>query len=494
MNASLATAKIETPFPKQIAVRQIDRPHIVMVVARGEAVRNFLYSDTLRVLGETARVTLLSVIEDEAVNERFRPYVEQIVPLRAYTENQLVSGFRHLLHMAHFRWLWSEAVKKHHWPLHDARARTIPDKIKRMALKGVVRAIANRPMLEGLTGVDRLLSWHLRPTDDFLNLFKTLKPDLVLNCSHIHGPLGDLPLRIAHRMGIPTAAFIFSWDNLTSRSRIFVPYDYYMVWNDRMREHLLRLYPAIQPDHVFVTGTPQFDFHFKREFWLTREELCQRVGLDPRRPYVLYTTGVADHFPEEHRTVELVIRLLNDIDLNPGPQLLVRTYIKGTSPEMKALASLNLPGVVFPPVLWEKESLMPLYEDLFIYTNLLRHASMGINAASTVSLELMMHDKPVINLGFDPPGSNLPDYSHFATHIELDHYLPVAQSGGVMVARSVEDMRTMLVRGLAQPRDDSEKRCRFIRSMFGETLDGESGRRVAERLVEIGKQNRHSAT
>jgi hypothetical protein len=114
---------------------------------------------------------------------------------------------------------------------------------------------------------------------------------------------------------------------------------------------------------------------------------------------------------------------------------------------------------------------------------------MGINAASTVSLELMMHDKPVINLGFDPPGSNLPDYSNFSTHIELDHYRPVAQSGGVMVARSVEDMRSMLIRGLTQPQADSEKRRCFIDEMFDRRLDGRAGQCIAETLICLAKQN-----
>ncbi len=63
-------------------------------------------------------------------------------------------------------------------------------------------------------------------------------------------------------MGIPTAGFIFSWDNLTSRSRIFVPYDDYLVWTDRVRD-LLRLYREVPPTRIYVTGTPQFDFHFK---------------------------------------------------------------------------------------------------------------------------------------------------------------------------------------------------------------------------------------
>ncbi len=460
------------------------RPHVVLIVPRGEAVRNFLYSDTLPTLSAQARVTLLSVVDDASFRERFEPLVEEIIPLQQHAENRWVTRFRYLVHTAHYRWLWSE-VAKNLWEWRDAEARTPAAKMKRGLWKALVYTLANRPTLEALTAAEQRLTWALRPNDDLVELFKAIRPDFVFNGSHIHGEAGELPLKVAHRLGIPTAGFIFSWDNLTSRSRIFPPYDYYLVWNEQMRRQLLDLYPRIAPEHVVVTGTPQFDFHFKPAFWLSREELSRRIGIDPERPFVLYTTGVAQHFPEEHRTVEGVARLLQTLDVQPKPQLVVRTYVKDTSPEMHALAARSLPDVVFPPVLWDEAWFTPRYEDLAIYTSLLRHASLGINAASTVSLELMMHDKPVINLAFDPPGSNLPHHFRYVRHIEFDHYRPVAESGGVMVARSEADMAAMLHQGLTRPEADRDNRARFIRDMFGDTLDGGAGRRVAKTLVSL---------
>ncbi|MCZ7545722.1 MAG: hypothetical protein M5R40_20375 [Anaerolineae bacterium] len=163
----------------------------------------------------------------------------------------------------------------------------------------------------------------------------------------------------------------------------------------------------------------------------------------------------------------------------------MRTYIKGISPEMGALSERNLPDVVFPPMLWDPEWLMPHEDDLTLYTNLLRHASLGINAASTVSLELLMHDKPVINLDFDPPGSNLPSALGYHRHIIFDHYHPVAESGAVMVARSPDDMRATLQRGLSMPEADSSVRRQFIQDLFDQRLDGCAGQRVAEGLLDL---------
>lgn len=459
-----------------------DKPHIVMIVPRGEAVRNFLYSDTLQILHDQARITLLSVVDDERFMTRFRPLVDEIIPLKEIRERRLVSEFRHLLHEAHFRWLWSK-VAQNVWELRAYMARSSAQKLRWAATRAGIRLLANRPTLEILTELERYLSWRLRPGDDFVALFRRLQPDLVFNCSHIHGPAGELPAKIAYYLGIPTAGFIFSWDNLTSRSRIFVPYNYYFVWHKRMKQQLLNIYPRIAPEHVFVTGTPQFDFHFKPEYLLTREALAQQIGIDSTRPFIFYTTGINKHFPEEHRHVAFIADFL--AQEFPDVQLVVRTYVKGTSAEMKTLAAEERANVVFPQVQWDDKWFMPAFEDLAVYTGCLRHAAMGINAASTVSLELMMFDKPVMNIGFDPPGSHITPAYRWRRHIEFDHYQPVADSGAVMVAWSTEDIKQFIRQGLTQPNAAQSMRRDFLSTIFGRSLDGYSGNRVAECLLKL---------
>jgi hypothetical protein len=311
----------------------------------------------------------------------------------------------------------------------------------------------------------------------------------VYNASHIHGVnSGGLAIHVAKAMSIPTVGFLFSWDNLTSRSRIFEPYDYFFVWHEPMRRQLLGQYPFLKPENVIVTGTPQFDFHFKPQFWLSREALGRRLGFDPARPFVLYTTAVGPFFPEEYRTVQRVIQQLQEIDLPQKPQLLVRIYPKAPDAKMLELAQQPIPDVIFPPMLWDLQWFTPSFDDQPNYTGLLRECALGINAASTVSLELMMHDKPVINLGFDPPGSHLPRALRFSKHITFDHYKPVAESGGVMVAWSPEEMGDYLQQGLTCPEAQSARRRHFIQDTFGNTLDGCAGQRVAERLLELSYQ------
>jgi glycosyltransferase involved in cell wall biosynthesis len=460
-----------------------------MVIARGEAIRNFVFSDTLRVLSQHARVTLLSIIEHGEMMAQAQPYAERILPLKSYKPRAFIPLFHDVINTAHYRWMWTEAAK-YYWGKHNKRVKNNRrEAFKLFWVRFFSTFFMNRPMLRLGAEIDRWLQWHLRPTRELDALFTELKPDLVFNCSHIHGPQADFPLRVANGLGFKTAAFLFSWDNLTSRGRIMVPYDYFLVWTEGIKQNLIKIYPQIESEQVTVTGTPQFDFHFDPRFHLTREDLCKKVGLDPARRFILYTTGMNPDFSEEHRTVQAVIDFLQTLPHAERPQLLVRTYIKGNSPEMLALGESvrENPDVIFPPILWDKQWVMPLHEDLYVYTNLLRHCDMGINGASTVTLELMMMGKPVINLAFEPPDSNLPHYIRFSRHIDYEHYRPVAASGGAMIARSLDDLKAMILRGLSQPEADLPAQKKFLQGFFDDTLDGKAGERVAHELIRLAK-------
>jgi hypothetical protein len=464
------------------------KKRIVLVIPRGEAIRNFVYSDTLGHLCQQASVTLLSVV-NQADLASSPAAIDEFVPLEDYRPHWTVSYLRGWIDMAHFRYL-NTAVAKEIWERAVAEESTSAGKASKLLLKSLARPLANDPGLRALTSLEHKLHRALRPTEQFHDLFRRIQPDLVFNTSHIHGPAAEEPMRAARDLGIPTAGFIFSWDNLYGRGRIITPYDDYLVWHEFMRDELRRFYPTVHPSQIHVTGTPQFDFHFHSKYWLDREQLCRRIGLDPARPFLLYSTGVARHMPEEHQHVETLIRLLGEMPEERRPQLVVRTYIKGTSREMMAIAERKIPGVFFPPILWEEKWYTPAHEDLFLYTSLLRHCAMGINVASTVSLELLMNDKPVINIGFDPPGSRLGKYTNFPRFYRFDHYRPVAESGAVMLPRSVEDLREALRRGLEEPAADSPKREQFLRRMFGDTLDGQSGVRVAATLMKLAGARR----
>ena len=126
---------------------------------------------------------------------------------------------------------------------------------------------------------------------------------------------------------------------------------------------------------------------------------------------------------------------------------------------------------------------MPLKEDLYIYTNLLRYSSLGINTASTTTLELMMFQKPTINIGFEPPGANLPSWSLFARHVSYEHFIPVIKGKGTMVAKSMNHLISLVEESLEHPKRREQYQKRFLNGMFGDSLDDKSSIRIVDAIL-----------
>jgi len=463
----------------------VNKKHIVVIVARGEAVRNFIFTDFLKSLSNKYKITLLTQINHLDVIKAAKPHVNTIIPLHEYKENRWVILFREILHTAHYRWIWTEAVK-YYWGRHNQRVKgNIHEWVRLKIWRIISYLFANHFMLAVGTHIERWLSIHFRPTYDFDLLFKRLNPDLVFNCSHIHGVSADLPIRVANHHNIPTSVFLFSWDNLSSRGRIFPNYNKYFVWTKDIKKHLLNLYKGeIQSYQVSVSGTPQFDFHFDPQYKWKKSRLYKELGLDINRPFILYTTGMASDFPNEDRIVDDLIQYIKNHSSNPKPQLVIRTYIKGTSDEMLDLGYKyeHDKDIFFPPVLWDSQWTMPLKEDVGLYTNILRYASMGINTASTVSLELMIFGKPAINIGFEPPGCSLPHWSRFSRHVDYEHYRPIVKGEGVMVAKSISELFNLIDKcsfGSINIQDHQKK---FLQDMFGKTYDSLSSQKITSLL------------
>jgi hypothetical protein len=458
----------------------------VVVIPRGEVIRNFIHSGALDAVKEKAAVSLISVSFDDEMDRGLTEKFGDVHPLNEYPERWLVRFEREILETAHNRWVWSPASRSR-VRLHDAAAVTTRQRLIRAAKKVVSRPLANRVGLSALSKIERFSSHFLKTTDEYLKLMKELKPSLVFNGSHVHSRVATQAVQAAQWLKIPTATFIFSWDNLTSQGRIMLPYDYFLVWNEHLKTQLLEMYNQIRPERVFVTGTPQFDFHFRSEFYQSHEEFCAEVGADPKRPIVFYTTGMANHMPGEPELVEEIADILSETGGTNPPQLLVRVYPKDLTGRFGPLKK-NRPDILFQKTVWGKSWLTPKYEDSFALINALRHCALGINIASTVSLELCMFDKPVINVGYNPP--NVPVKDHrFADFYEFDHYRPLVSSGAVEVALNPRQMRDMINKSLSHPMHRKNERRELIDKMFGETLDGKSAQRVAHALLKIVEHN-----
>ena len=95
---------------------------VIIVIARVEAVRNFVFTKFLKILSNKAEITLLTSVLHPQLIESSKNHIKQIIELNKYNENLLVNLFRQIIHTAHYRWINTQAVK-YYWGRHNNRVK-----------------------------------------------------------------------------------------------------------------------------------------------------------------------------------------------------------------------------------------------------------------------------------------------------------------------------------------------------------------------------------
>ncbi|WP_124980916.1 glycosyltransferase family protein [Nonlabens xiamenensis] len=253
------------------------------------------------------------------------------------------------------------------------------------------------------------------------------RPDLVF-CTTQRATQGIAPILAARDLGIPTACWIYSWDNLP-KGMTTIETDYYFVWSDLMKEQLLQYYPKVKEDQIFVTGTPQFEPHYDESLIVSRADFCSQYGLDPKRTYVCFsgddmTTSPLDQYYLEDTAA--AVRRLNQEGMNLG--IIFRQVPVDHSGRydqvLEAYADLITPiKPLWKPMGEQWNQIMPTKEDFALLVNTCHHSALVVNICSSMVFDFVIHNKPTIYPNYEQPqlkkgirdiGQNY-KYVHFRT-------------------------------------------------------------------------------
>ena len=224
--------------PETSTRRPGTRAHVVAIVPRGEVIRNFVYTGAFDRVQMEADLSVLSVLPNEDFRNLLASRYGNVTELRQYPEPYIAGLTRDVLDIAHNRWLWSAAAQER-WRLRRTEARRLPDVLKLWGKRALCYPFANEKGLAVLSRIENTLTHGLRTTDEYVDLFRRTAPSVVFNGSHVHSRNAVQAVNAARHLRIPTATFVFSWDNLTSQGRMIPEYDYYFVWNEQIRRDLL---------------------------------------------------------------------------------------------------------------------------------------------------------------------------------------------------------------------------------------------------------------
>jgi hypothetical protein len=290
----------------------------------------------------------------------------------------------------------------------------------------------------------------------------------------------------AEQLKIKTVAFIFSWDNLASKGRMAGNFDYYLVWSDLMKQELLHFYQSIKSDQVAIVGTPQFEPYVLDRYNMTKENFIKRFNLDPSLPTLLFSCGDVSTSKNDPLYIEVIASAIQNNKLIKKVNLLVRTspaeeptrfaslakkysFIQWNYPDWKQARSNHQES-------WSQR--IPSVEDVTDLKSVLMYTDVSINMLSTMSLDNMLFDKPVINTVFGNATNSLYDDQRFLNYA---HIKKVVESGAVTITKNEAELLTAINKCLTSPNYKLKEQKALIEMQIGKPLKNTS-KRIAEAL------------
>lgn len=296
-------------------------------------------------------------------------------------------------------------------------------------------------------------------------------------------------IEAANSLQIPTLVMIRSRDNLTSKIP-YLPYaDRYAVWSHVLKDCLLNLYPETDPACVEVTGAPQFDRHLDPAWRLTREELFARIGLDPKRPLILYTMAAPSLIPHEGAIVQHLADAAHAGRFIRDAQLLVRGHPRMFGSNLRLLRREYPEARYYPRPAHaayasedhEADVVRHVLADEPVHLSLLAHQDVQVNVCGTMTIDSAIFDKPIVNVYYDLP-AGLSSGLSVRRFYKRSDTKQMMSYGASRLAHDPDECIELINRYLERPAMDAEGR-RKARSEDCGPLDGRSGRRTAQ-LIE----------
>jgi len=320
-------------------------------------------------------------------------------------------------------------------------------------------------------------------------LIEQIQPRLVVSTYPVN-LLEAKTLFAAQQKNIPTLLHLLSWDNITTKGRFPVSADYYIVWGDIMREELKAHYQTPE-QNIFTCGVAHFDHHIKIKKQGDYKSKIFDLGLQPDQPYLFVAMSAPRFAPREIDIVEWLAEKIEQNEFGEQLQLIVRPHPQNVQGSMSktswlkrldALKSkrvaIDYPRLVKSKVKWSMQK-----EDMDHLSKLLLGCSLCINSGSTVSIDALMLEKPVILTSFDGL-AKLPYWKSARRLVDYTHLKKLIGLGGIDVAYSYAEFKENIQVYLQNPEHKLEKR----RSTLAQQCyrnDDQSTQRVIDAVTKI---------
>jgi hypothetical protein len=315
----------------------------------------------------------------------------------------------------------------------------------------------------------------------FQDMVREHKPAVILTPTPGFNPYCAEALILAKKARIQTGVIDFSWDNLHNGGIHFRRPDFMIVWNDIIRNTAVQEYNFAK-ERIGVSGTIRFDQYYRElHNEKTREDFLISKGLDPSEKTILLTTVTQGNYAEEQEVLKDILSAREQGAFAGFPNIYVRMHPKEDKKKFTEFFSSQLKNFHIEGTGTERQreggSVELIEEDLTNLKYTLKYCDVNINYVSTITLEALAFDKPVVNINY--PEKYKRGYS-------FRHYKPIVDIGAVRLAQSFDDLVDLINKYLENPMLDQDKRGIAV-DKFIPFRDGLSSKRCVSKIAQYIK-------
>lgn len=333
-------------------------------------------------------------------------------------------------------------------------------------------------LLSGHKSINRIfrnLDWRYSPSDFFKKQYDHYKPNLVFS-TDIYTDFDQAVIKEAKMRKIRTIGMVRSWDNNFSKGLCrFMP-DKLIVNNETIRQEAIELHD-FKEENIFIGGLPQFDDYLKAPFQ-NREEYFKSIRGDPGKKTVLFAPGS----PEEFGGVNLMIpRALKEAKqkgiLPKDVQFLISNHPHRPNDFSEFSGEKDFAVIWLGTKLGGRENVEFSPENSKQLADMVYYADIVIWMASSIGLDALVFSKPEIVINFDGLESR-PYWKSVRRFHDEDHMRAFFKTGGIKMAKKLEDVIQFVGEYLQNPHLDEEGRSKAREQQLWK-VDGKSGERIA---------------
>lgn len=442
-----------------------------IVITDGVGFRNFILSDFLKYANKTFdEVVILSCLPKAIYNDHTNL---RVIELDVFEETFKTWFFRKAKEIAHLK-------------LHEKGNLGIQDNLKTNDSKlKTTRGYATRFIYKLTTLFHSESNTQLfqkfqnstfknhKITKGYESLLKE-EQFCMLFFTHQRPPYIAPLVYVAQQLKLKTSAFIFSWDNLASKGRMASSFDCYLVWSDLMKQDLLHFYTSIKESQIKIVGTPQFVPYVMEEYKMSKKEFLDTFNLDSNLKTICFSCGDISTSKNDELYIETIAMSIEKNSIEPV-NLIVRTSPAEDSVRFESLVH-KYPFIKWNFPKWKQvrqnhqeswSQRIPTLEDIKQLRAILEYCDLNINMLSTMSLDFMLFNKPVINPVFGNYTNGLYNDQRFLGYAHIEHLI---NSKASKVVKNKTELLNAISEYLIKD-EDAINRENYINQQVGASLE-----------------------